>query len=508
MERPSRAMLSSAAHRSRASPPRDRSPHGRPRTHEPTPARPRAAAGVRADGAAIVTLIVVAFAVLLGFRHRGGMADPDAINMAAAMAHGLGPGVPFLDSMQYGRLISPGVYYAFHWLSPLIGRDPSRTVGFLNALALAAGVLLPWPLFALYRRRFTTALAFACSLIVLLTPLVWEVGCSFHPAGPAALLLLLAILAHGRSGRSPAGILCFVAGAALGFAALCTRAEVALVAPALLLAASFARDRARALAAAVASIALAVTGFLLVAHGVSVATGGGSGGLATYGGGYIATYWRAAVLPSTVVWTTFTMGVATVALTVIGLVATWAGRDNRVAADPIARRGLLVALVWALPTILFWLPNQAFMVRHFLLAVPALVWIVAETLLTRVTRRALVALTATIVIANLLIPEALYAGWNRTHPAHAKAPNGTFFSWHRREAALIERYRRISDVVLGGRPGVVAGGAAPFAGAFVQVDWGSNGYPAARHGPTARGLCAALDRDPVRGCHALPLPAR
>ncbi len=434
------------------------------RTPEPQPPR----AGAAADAAAIVALLAVALFGLLGFRHRGGIADPDAINMAAAMAHGLQPGVPFRETLQYGRLVSPGVYYAFHALAPLIGRDPARTVGALNAVALAAGALLPWPLFALFRRRFTTAVAFASTLIVLFTPLVWEVGCSFHPAGPAALLLVLAILAHPHGGHSPAGVAGFAIGALLGFAALCTRAEVALVAPALLLAAWFDQDRGRALAAAAASIALAVLGFLWVAHGVSLATGGGAGGLATYGSGYIATYWRAAALPSAVVWTSFTMGVATLALAAAGLLVARAGRRASTTPDPEARRGILVALLWALPTILFWLPNQAFMVRHFLLAVPALVWIAAETLGGRVTRGALVGFTGAIVIANLLVPEAIYAAWNGTHPRDPKAPNGTFFSWHRREVALIDRYRGFADLVLR-----VSG---PGAGAFAQVDWGSNGY--------------------------------
>jgi hypothetical protein len=433
-----------------------------------TPDPPPPSAGAGGDAAAIVALVAVALAALLRFRHRDGIADPDAINMAAAMAHGLQPGVPFRETLQYGRLVSPGVYYAFHALSPLIGRDPARTVGALNTVALAAAALLPWPLFALFRRRFTTAVALAATLVVVLTPLVWEVGCSFHPAGPAALLLALAILAHTRGGRPVPGVAGFVTGAALGFAALCTRAEVALVAPALLLAAWSGRDRKRALAAAVASIGLAVLGFLGVAHGVSLATGGGAGGLATYGSGYIATYWRAAALPSAVVWTGFTMGVATLAVAAAGLLLRRGGGRAPVAADPDARRGIRVALLWALPTVLFWLPNQAFMMRHFLLAVPALVWIAAETLGRRATRRALAAFAGAIVIANLLVPEAIYAAWNGTHPRDLKAPNGSFFSWHRREAALIERDRRFADLALGG-PGRGAG-------AFCEVDWGSNGY--------------------------------
>ncbi len=437
----------------------------------PTPLPPAARPDRARAAAAIVALVAAALAALLAFRHHDGIADPDAINMAAAMAHGLQPGVPFHETLLYGRLVSPGVYHAFHALGPALVRTPARTVGALNAVALIAAALLPWPLFALYRRRFGVGVAFAATLIVLLTPLVWEVGCSFHPAGPAALLLALAILAHGRAARSAVGASWWALGALLGFAALCTRAEVALVAPALLLAAAWRTGGAGArldrgtLAAAMASIALAVGGFLLVAHGISRAAGGGSDGLASYGAGYIATYWRAAVLPSATVWTSLTMGLATVAVTLGGLAAASRRRRGGAALDPAATRGVIVALVWALPIILFWLPNQAYMVRHFLLAVPALVWIAAETVLRHLARPARIALAGAMVIANLLVPEALYAGWNLAHRDHPKAPNGTFFSWHRREAALIERYRRIGDVALANR-----------AGAFVQVDWGSNGY--------------------------------
>ncbi|HEY6867694.1 MAG TPA: glycosyltransferase family 39 protein, partial [Candidatus Eisenbacteria bacterium] len=181
-----------------------------------------------ADPAVALTLVAVVLAGLLVFRHRGAIADPDALDMAAGMANGLKRGVPPGEWLLYGRLVSPGAYLGFHALVPLLHLGPEHTIGFLNAVSLAAMALLPWPLFALYRRRFDPAVAAAATLITAFTPLVWSAGCSFHPIGPAVLLLLLAVLAHGRSGAGLSGAAWFAAGAALGCAALCLRAEVAL----------------------------------------------------------------------------------------------------------------------------------------------------------------------------------------------------------------------------------------------------------------------------------------
>jgi len=421
-----------------------------------TPSGPHARPGW-ADLAVALALVAAALAVLLLFRHRDGIADADALDMAAGMAHGLQPGVRFRDTLMYGRLISPGAYLAFHWFYPLLFHDPTHTIGFLNAVGLAAMALLPWPLYMLYRWRFAPAVAANATWIVTLTPLVWGVGCSFHPIAPAVLLLLLAVHAHARRGATPAGLAWFAAGAALGFAGLCLRAEIALAAPALLLAALLAPGRWRALAAAAASIALAVAGFVLVAGALAPERGGGARALSGYGAGFIDRYLGLGAIAHTLVWVPLAMGVATAA---VAIVAAW--RRRRIAgADRTAVNGLLVAtLAWA-STVLFWLPNRVFVPRHYLLAVPALVWIAAELAMSRTARSRLGTLAAAIAIANLLVPEVLYAAWNLAHPGRTKWPNGTFLSARARDEIQIHRTRGLAGPVLARHP----------AGAFFQVDW-------------------------------------
>ena len=428
---------------------------------EPAPTPAPQARRSPADRGAWVALVAIAALALLFFQHRGGLADADAMVMAAGMAHGLQPGVPFRESLLYGRLISPGVYYAIHALFPTFSRDPSRMIDFLNLYAWVAGVFSPALLYRLYRRRFAPRVAFAGALVFTLTPLVWEQGCSFHPIGWALLLLFAALQAFGRIEGSRAGWWWFALASLFGFAALATRAEVALVAPALLLAAGASPGRGRALAKAAAAVAIAAAGYLALAHRVAVASGE-AGGLVAYGGGFVARYFQLSALPRTLVWAAFGAGIATCVLALFAL-PRLLGRS----AAPDARRGTIVALAWALPTLLFWLPNEALVLRHFLLVVPALIWIAAEAY-ARVPGAKLALATVLVLLANLLVPEAIYAGLNAAHPGAPKAPNGTFFSWHAREQARIERDRRLPELVLPAARG--AGGA------FVEVDWGSYGY--------------------------------
>jgi hypothetical protein len=414
-----------------------------------------------ADLAAGVALFAIVGTMLLLFRHHGGLADADAMVMAAGMAHGLHPDVPLAESLLYGRLVSPGVYAAFHAVYPLVYRDAARTLTFLNHIAWLAGTLSPLALYALYRRRFAPGVAFAGALAFAFTPLVWEAGCSFHPIGPAVLLLFAAVLAYHRIEGSRLGWGWFAIACLCALAGLATRAEIALVAPALLLAAWFSPGRWRALGRVAGITAIAVVGYLALAQTVALVTGEGKGGLGAYAAGYVAQYLRFAVLPRTLVWAAFATGLASGLLALAGLVRVFRGGGA-----PGARRGVIVALVWALPTLLFWLPNEALVLRHFLLVVPALIWIAAEAFATGIARGRLALATAAVVLANLLVPEAFYAAINAGHPRHPKAPNGTFFSWHAREKTLIDRDRRLSDLVLD---------AARGTGAFVQVDWRAYG---------------------------------
>jgi hypothetical protein len=77
---------------------------------------------------------------------------------------------------------------------PLFFTGRSHVLAFLNALDLAAGTLVAWPLYRLCRLTFDPPLSATCTTLVLFSPIGWETGTSFSPVVAASLLLFLAIL--------------------------------------------------------------------------------------------------------------------------------------------------------------------------------------------------------------------------------------------------------------------------------------------------------------------------
>src|SRR5258706_4543450 len=113
-----------------------------------------------ADAVALLGLAGVALIASWAFLHRHGIADADAMVMAAGLAHGLQPGVPFRESLLYGRLISPGFYSFFHVVLPRLVHDRAQIVDALNGIAAGAAggtppppsLLFPAPLWRPARR--------------------------------------------------------------------------------------------------------------------------------------------------------------------------------------------------------------------------------------------------------------------------------------------------------------------------------------------------------------------
>jgi len=416
---------------------------------------------------ALLGLAGVALIASWAFLHRHGIADADAMVMAAGLAHGLQPGVPFRESLLYGRLISPGFYSFFHVVLPRLVHDRAQIVDALNGIAAGAAGVTAAALYLLYRASFGRPAAIACTLIVALSPVAWESGTSFHPIGIALPLMVMAGLAFAWSERSRRGRAWWAIATLLAAAALLMRNEVALAFPAALVAAALSPGRWRTWLRALVAEGVALGIYLIAAQRVASATAG-EGGLAGWATGFASSYLRPAAIGRSAVWASFALGPVTVALAAAGL--------RRAAREPEAkvRRGLAVALALALPAILLWLPNTTAVLRHYLLALPALVWIAGAAWLERMPRAGLVAVTLAVLIGNLLIPEALYAGYARLRPGSHLWPNGTFLSSHRLTADAIDRARRLE---LAARPEALGEGAgAANRGLFAQVDWRGYGH--------------------------------
>jgi len=411
---------------------------------------PQGSRWITADWRIVAALMVVTALLRLPFVYDFGVSDPDVAVMAAGMARGLSPDVSFDQSLLYGLYISPGVYLAFAAVYPVVSGDPGGVLPFLNTVGVWAGVLLVAPLFLLFRERFGSQLAAACTLITVTAPLVWESGTDFHPVVPATLFLLLAVLAAGRSSR-PA----FLAAIVLGWAALMTRVEVALVVPALLVLAA-GRFRAGDM---MALFGIPLAGFVLIT--ALLPSGGGAGGMADYAGEFMAAYFAPAVLPRASVWLVLGAGMVTCLAALVSLF--------RIAsAGPEDRRYLLAAGLWAAGPILFWILNPIPLLRHYFLAVPALVWLAANGFLRWRSPRAVWIGALVILALNLALPEALYRQYNRNHPDSPKTPHGAFFYRHGQIAEHLGAYRAMQNDL--------RRSLARDRGVSLDVDWEGYGY--------------------------------
>jgi len=197
---------------------------------------------------------------------------------------------------------------------------------------------------------------------------------------------------------------------------------------------------------------LAAAAYLYVSTTVSPATThGGVGAYLKMIAGMYAHGFNLRGLPRSGTWMVLGLGVATIACCITAL-------TRHPPTNPTEVRGRLlgVALAWALPSILFWLPQPVPILRHYLLASMGLAAFLGATLLGRFTARRLVVVSAAIATLNLAVPELLYRVYN-AHSSPAKAPNGSFFYFHERSVDRIARNNALADRIVscssGGQPG-------------------------------------------------------
>ncbi len=409
---------------------------------------------------------------LLLLSPRGVMADPDAVAMVAGMVLRMRCHLPPAETMFYGRTLSPATYALVDFLYPLTGLPPSALATTLNVVSAAAFALAVVALVHALERVAPAHRARAVGWLFAFAPLSWSASISFHPVVPAMALLLLSVALAAWSsppaleGRTrlastrdagPAGTprSAAHARARLAFAvallalAVVVRAEVIVVLPGLVLAAAWSGDcRRRFLIALATAVATAAVAHVVLGNtwageaSVAAATAGpGNGGVLRYGA-MIATMYRETFslrgIPRTVTWFVLASGVVTCMLVMRGVSTALRCRGQ----DRVATRLSAVAAVWALPSILFWLPQPVPILRHYLLSLAGLCVIAARGLPTR-GRRGRIAL-AVVVVLNVAVPEVAWRAWNATHPNARKWPHGSVFADRSRTLERIRPARELA----------------------------------------------------------------
>lgn len=422
-----------------------------------------------AEPGLILVLILFALVTRLAFLYRGGTGDGDAMVMAAGMAGSIAPGAPFTESLTYGRQIGPGIYLLFRCVSPLLAGDASRVLPFLNTLGALSASLLAWPLYVAFRGSLSRPVSAAATVLVLMTPLVWEAGTYFHPITSAALLLGLAMLSWTQIGLTRKGLAYGMLMAFLGAASLLMWAEVVLAFPALLAAAALSDRGRRDLAAMAGLTVFAVATFLTVVFLIQGYTAGTPTDLATYVRRFAGAYFRLDAVPRSLVWSALALGTGTIALAAVSGAIAFKKIRSAGSQCPEDRRRLVTAVIWIAVPYLFWLSNPVPLMRHFFLVVPGVVWLLARALPSRMSIGRLATGLLILVAINLLLPEALYRTYNRTHPADPKSLHGTFFGHHAATETRIARYHALMTSI---RQSAATGGDE----LLVQTDWEGFGY--------------------------------
>lgn len=388
-----------------------------------------------------LALLVVSLVTRVLLAYRGGMSDPDSVAIAAGMARYFSSDTSFGDIILYGRQMNPGIYLLFRAVYPFLFDSPSQVIPFLNIIGVASAVLLPLPLYYIFRRRLGEGAAAAAVLLFVFTPLVWESSLSFHPVLPASLLLSLALLTWRRIDASVSGAVWFAVSCLLVTSAVVIRFELLMLAPAFLLACLLSKDRRRDISLFVVISAIAVGTHWLVLHWLPGAHTTAGKGISDYTA-YISGAWFSSLRPAgmvkTLIWFFFGAGSATLVLVLWRLI-----RFRRCSPD---LKNLAVVIVMILPTLLFWLPQpRAAILRHYFLIMPAIAWLAGDLVFRRMERRRLTSLLCMVIVLNLILPEMVYFTWNRLHPGNTKTPHGTVFLYRNMINDHIERYSEMQS---------------------------------------------------------------
>jgi len=415
------------------------------------------------------------------FLYRGGMPEPDSVAMAAGMARWFTSQIDFYDAFLYGRQLSPGIYFFFRIVYPAVFNDASHIIPFLNWIGLISSTLMVAPLYLIFRRRFDRRVTVGCILLILFSPLVWELGTFFHPIIPATLLFLLSFLAWNRISRSPAGAVSYLLTYLLASASVIMRLEILLVAPALCTAVILSPDRRRDMARLFSLLPLVAATYLAVVRSISKPADIPYHDMWKFiqiFGENLRLLLSFTAIKRTIIWACAGIGVGSVALAVFGSITRAAG--SRLKSDKETEKGLkdyLVAVVWMVPVLILWLPRPVPIMRHFFLVTPAAGWMAGETVLRRCSTRRIITLVFIAIVCNLAVPEIFYRSYNIAHPESKKTPNGSFFYYHQMEAEGILRNHAMQTNVLSVfKKDSNNRDAGIVPGVFVAVTWDSYGY--------------------------------
>jgi hypothetical protein len=373
------------------------------------------------------------------------MPDPDSVMIAAGVALGATGDVPFGETFLYGRQLNPGVFLLMRAAFPWLWNDPASVISILNWTGVVLGTLTLLPLYDILRTEVSARIALACTGIWAFTPIVWEAQTYCHPLVPATFLLLCSLAFARRVGRSPRGWACLVATLVLAAVAFVVRVDVAFMLPGIAVLALASRHRKRTVATLAAACVFAGLAYFVVLNGTS---GGGAGvSLQQFVDRYSEMYgmgFSLRGLPRSLTWMAMAMGVGSLAACGFGLL-------YRMRPGTGARRrwpSILAGVLWGLPVVVFWIPYIVPILRHYYTVSLGLVWLVGILFLARVRPGWQVPITIAVVAVNLLVPEALYRGYNATTTSTPKTPHGSFFYYHEVAANDVARLADMRREVL------------------------------------------------------------
>ncbi|HEX5133384.1 MAG TPA: glycosyltransferase family 39 protein [Candidatus Krumholzibacteria bacterium] len=388
------------------------------------------------DLAVVLALAVVVIAARMLLLYRQGSPEPDSLAMVSGMTMALRGAIPFRDAFLYGREGSPGMYLVGLFVYPLFSRDAAQLLPFLNGLVVLASVSMVWPAYRIARRILSPVLAALVVLIAMLAPAVWELSTYFHPEVPAVALLVWAVwlATPGRDGR--VGTLRSALAIVAGVCALLCRFHVVFALPGLVLAALLSPARRRHVTMLAITTLAGGLIYAAIQSAASVSESGASGGFLGYVGMIVDMYrhgFSVAGLSRSAVWAAFGLGVATVLALPI---AAFCNRGKTGGST----RHIWIGVVWALPSLLFWLPQPTPILRHYVLPALGLTYALAALLSASTHARRTVIVAAAILVANVALPEAAYRAYNATHAQTPKTPHGAPFYFHAAESRRIQRY--------------------------------------------------------------------
>jgi len=377
--------------------------------------------GERARLWAVVVLCLLTRAVYV---YHDGMPEPDSVMVAAGVALGATGDVPFSETFLYGKQLNPGVFLFMRAAHDFLWHDPRHVADLMNWISVICAALSVFPLYSLFRIHLPERAAWLCLVLWSFTPLVWESHTYFHPMIPATLFLLLALDAGCRALITERVRWGYAAGAcACSAAALITRTEIVFAAPAILVFVWSAARKRRAISLLAVCLLFSVLIYALVVQATAGEMSTGTRSIGHFWDRYRALYGMSYSLhgmPRSIAWAAAGLGLGSVVACVVACLR-----------RPGQKKILLVGgLLWAIPSLVFWLPYIVPILRHYYLSSIGITWLIGLTLLANMPRRHAMALVGAIILFNLFPAEIAYRLYNRAHPAAAKTPHGTFFYGH------------------------------------------------------------------------------